>query len=324
MARSRDSGFKPATQTLLSGDAGDVSDYIHNLVSRQLAVASPVKPRLLSMFEPPGHAGAVVFNHQPVNNAALNTEETETESRSPVHSEAQHSREAPPSVRVTPEQPSTVEPESNVWRGQQVAPTSWTATTASETPERETEASPSFDAPTREPSEEPAPTAPHGTDKPAATVRPLSSVTQEGNSQTLPVARETFQQPAPETVRQVKEEVQAIVPRLVETKIEAAVDSTKSGAESKKERPVVESKKSVPAVQPRVITPVENRKEPDRPMPHAEPQASEAQPVINVTIGRIEVRAQLQETPRPRSQPPRQPLMSLEEYLRRRTKGGGT
>ena len=70
-----------------------------------------------------------------------------------------------------------------------------------------------------------------------------------------------------------------------------------------------------PLLQPRV-TVVERQPPPVR------PEAPAAEPVIQVTIGRIEVRA----TPPPaqpsRPRPAALPALSLEEYLRRRSRKG--
>jgi hypothetical protein len=80
-------------------------------------------------------------------------------------------------------------------------------------------------------------------------------------------------------------------------------------------------------VQPQVAMPVEYQQSPDRLRPSIQqptPPQSEAQvtPTINVTIGRIEVRATTQPAAPKRKQPSAAPTMSLEEYLRRRNRGG--
>jgi hypothetical protein len=51
--------------------------------------------------------------------------------------------------------------------------------------------------------------------------------------------------------------------------------------------------------------------------------AAESEPSIQVTIGRIEVRAATTSTPARRAEPTASPVMSLEEYLRRQAKRGG-
>jgi hypothetical protein len=104
--------------------------------------------------------------------------------------------------------------------------------------------------------------------------------------------------------------------------MERDIESVKNSVEST--RKGVESTKNGLIVQPRVVSLVETRRERlDSSLPVQSP-VSESPPIINVTIGRIEVRARAaaSNTPR-RSEPPAKPLMSLDEYLRRRTKGGG-
>ncbi len=61
-----------------------------------------------------------------------------------------------------------------------------------------------------------------------------------------------------------------------------------------------------------------------KPPAHFEmPARREPPPTIQVTIGRIEVRATPPAAPSPRTQRPKPPVMSLDEYLRKRAKGGG-
>lgn len=278
-----------------------MSDYIHNLVARQLAATSQVKPRLLSMFEPPGKTASALLNNQP-GHAALNPEEAETGSGDP---ETTPSRAALPGAQA---HPSSIEPASAVWRGPQVAHLAWHSI-AQDKSEREAEAL--RDARAQKPAG--ATTPSHATDKSATS--PLSSATGEPDSQARPVSVKPSLTPSPLTAREVGADERAIASQMTETKNGAGVDSTPPGAESKKSREVV---------RPRVITPVENRKAPDGATSNIEPEGSAAAPVISVTIGRVEVRAELQDASRQRSPQQRSPLMSLEEYLRRRTKGGGT
>lgn len=61
-----------------------------------------------------------------------------------------------------------------------------------------------------------------------------------------------------------------------------------------------------------------------KPPAHFElPARREPPPTIQVTIGRIEVRATPPPTPAAKKQRPKPPAMSLDEYLRKRAKGGG-
>jgi hypothetical protein len=61
---------------------------------------------------------------------------------------------------------------------------------------------------------------------------------------------------------------------------------------------------------------------PERPDPR--PHLQSAAPTIQVSIGRIEVKASLPPLASPRAPRPRGAVMSLEDYLRGREKGGGS
>ena len=54
----------------------------------------------------------------------------------------------------------------------------------------------------------------------------------------------------------------------------------------------------------------------------APPPPVEPSPTIQVTIGRVEVRATQPQVSTPKKQRPRPPVMSLDEYLRQRDQGG--
>lgn len=81
-------------------------------------------------------------------------------------------------------------------------------------------------------------------------------------------------------------------------------------------------------VQPRAALRLESQQAPEslrQTFEKSGAQAIEPQlpPTINVTIGRIEVRATTPQAAQPRRPKPAAPTMSLEEYLRRRDRGGG-
>lgn len=80
-------------------------------------------------------------------------------------------------------------------------------------------------------------------------------------------------------------------------------------------------------VQPRVALRMENQlsSDPLRPVfqqPVNQPTEAPVRPTINVTIGRIEVRATTPQAAPKRQQQSAAPTMSLEEYLRKRERGG--
>jgi hypothetical protein len=79
-------------------------------------------------------------------------------------------------------------------------------------------------------------------------------------------------------------------------------------------------------LQPRIALPAESQKAsgnltPDHHLLNAQPGEIQAAPTINVTIGRIEIRA-ITPASQPRKQPPGAQTMSLDEYLHQRNRGG--
>src|SRR5438270_591418 len=58
MARGRHSRHEPVAASRLSGDGRRMSDYLNNLVARQLGLTEVVRPRLIGRFEPPFDARA--------------------------------------------------------------------------------------------------------------------------------------------------------------------------------------------------------------------------------------------------------------------------
>ncbi len=296
-----------------------MSDYIHSLVARQLGAESQVRPRLLSLFEPPGKTAALLSD-QLVSRASLDLEtveaegsdralyETESSARTPF--ETERPMETPPGTRGLRPHSTPGEYEVPVWRGQQVPQAPRMPVSEKPEPEREPEGM----LQTR-PQQQAQAVPPLETDKLTADARPPFAMKRGADAAPRTVAGKPLPPTTPPTGRRVKVYEQARTTRLVESNIDAPVDATEDGVESRKNRP---------AVRPRVILPIENRVEAGDSILHAEPQATEAPSTISVTIGRIEVRAERPEASRPRSQPQAKPQMSLDEYLRRRTKGGVT
>lgn len=79
-----------------------------------------------------------------------------------------------------------------------------------------------------------------------------------------------------------------------------------------------------PAIQPRPVSPAQPRINPASPSAFGEPSNPRARgaeaPTIQVTIGRIEVRATPPPAPVPKPRPA-SPTMSLDDYLRQRNEG---
>jgi hypothetical protein len=116
----------------------------------------------------------------------------------------------------------------------------------------------------------------------------------------------------------------------VPTPIRRSLYAPQDESEEKKSNlaylPVVRQADKI-TVQPRVALRVENQQSPDRLRPSfQQPVIQQAEatvpPTINVTIGRIEVRATAPAAAQARRQLSAAPAMSLEEYLRRRERGG--
>jgi hypothetical protein len=121
-------------------------------------------------------------------------------------------------------------------------------------------------------------------------------------------------------------DIEEISPRLMPTKESSAAAARVEALEKNNHEIVLPSgvvaeltaqmKNAVLALNPGPAAPA--RKNVDRP---AQAMAAESEPSVHVTIGRIEVRAtaESRQDGRPRSA---SPVMSLEEYLRRRQRGG--
>jgi hypothetical protein len=73
-------------------------------------------------------------------------------------------------------------------------------------------------------------------------------------------------------------------------------------------------------VWPRIVPYVEPTTQPTLAEPAATPEPT---PTVQVTIGRVEVRAVPPPSPSPKLRRPASPVMSLDEYLRQRARGGG-
>lgn len=95
--------------------------------------------------------------------------------------------------------------------------------------------------------------------------------------------------------------------------------------------------RSAPAPEPRIVSvaqlspkvalpatvPAQPASRSTAPPVAAEPPASSEAATVQVTIGRVEVRAARPTVAASKRQPPKPPVMGLEEYLRRRDSGGG-
>jgi hypothetical protein len=266
-----------------------MSNYLNSLVARQLDRESLVQPRLPSLFEPPAftglpHALGAADSRAPIEPVAPGKLPTVE------HIEAEHI------VAVRPEAGSPVKPRSGSRSSFSSSPDETPGTEWRGRQNMESIASSPAELTPDQPHEVAPPvTAPQAQGATSTTITPRSLVSPE----TSPVPRQNIP-PSPA--------------HLIQTTINEMVsDETKGGVESKRDPRIV---------QPRVVLPNENRRAGNNSVMPGPLPTSEPAPVINVTIGRIEVRASTPTTP-PRKQPSAKPLMSLDEYLQRRMRGGG-
>lgn len=313
-----------------------MSNYLNNLAARQLDRASLVRPRLPSLFEPPAYPGTLPHvQSEAVAPFNVETVEVAYEVNAPPETRrSDETRAATPSPRPQasnpspPTQASNDEIPSTIWRGRQEIPSS-----PKQPPEAGSDETVE-DSPRVAATHIQAPAVlPTATRPDAASTTPPSSNAQEETVQ----PRQNILRPSPPppltvaSERQDEAGEQVVAPRLQPSTNAAAarVDSTahdivasERSVESAKHS--IESTKKTLVVRPRVAAVVEPRRERDDSPSLLQSPAPEPPPVINVTIGRIEVRATTAASNAPRrTEPSAKPLLSLDEYLRRRAKGGG-
>lgn len=277
-----------------------MSNYLDHLIARHLDKSIVVQPRLASLFEPP-HTGALPRAPRNV------VESSEFDSSIEEHGaagllESRRSAEASFNADLHGSRTPASSDESlmAVWRGRQrILPTSVA------------EAGPT------EPADLfiPVPVQPRPLHPQATTAKPTNeqstnetapgSFSNDGDAAPLQVVRQPVPTKIAPAVVQTDAREQSASLHLRQTGVEAA--------------PVASTSKGHVAY-PRIAARVDSRKATnDSPSP---PDLDDAPPppTINVTIGRVEVRATLP-TPAPRRQSPAAPSMGLDEYLRRRAKG---
>lgn len=290
-----------------------MSSYLNSLVARQLNRDSLVRPRLPALFEPPLWAGsgpsdlrAAIELTATIEPPAVEPLEAEAsvvvqpESRRPIN---------PPSHLPAPAFPSSIDQDSGtVYRGRQLTP--GTSLSAEPTRNQPGGLNPAGAVP-----QPPAEIFPSSRTQPtSATIKSLAQVPPEKPTVLQQSIRQSSSSLPAAAEQQNEARDQATPARPLKTTIEVAtsIEATEED---------VEPKGTSRVVQPRVLLPAEHRRAATDSVKHTQSPMSEPAPVINVTIGRIEVRATTPATPR--RQPAAKPLMSLDEYLQRRTRGGG-
>jgi len=289
-----------------------MSNYLNSLVTRQLDSESLVQPRLSSVFEPPAFAPVrhplVEFDSRAADAPIASIEPLTIESI------AEHGVAEPPQagnlLEPTSDSPSSFfssssdETAGTVWRGRQ------TMESVASLPTELTSDNP--DEGERQGKGPQNKMASVALDTTKTT--PLSAVTTE----TPPVPWRNSHEPSSALPAIEQERIadhQANSARLIQTTInETAIAERKRSIESNKDPRIV---------RPRVVLPNENRRAENNSVMSVALPTAEPAPVINVTIGRIEVRATTPATSA-RKQPAAKPTMSLDEYLQRRTRGSGT
>lgn len=281
-----------------------MANFLHNLAARTVEPAHTVRPRLASLFEPiyPGP----VLDQPAAIEALLDVPDA------PASAHAQPS--IPPPARVFAPPAISAQPADDVpnalparARPPHIAP----AATVVPAPSSVPQPAPARDA---------QPEAPRAV-MPAAAIAPVSA--HETSMHKNAPAPQTMLQPAPPPVsyapalpshrpsrtgtEQSPATINAPQPAAPRTIIERMIERAT--------RPVERSTQPAPAMLPaRQTAP---------PAAHTLSElATTAPPTINVTIGRIEVRATQGRAPA-QAQRSAPEVMSLEEYLRRRSRGGG-
>jgi hypothetical protein len=299
----------------ISGINRDMSDYLGNLAARTLAPTTLVRPQLLSQFEPPplrtGVKQSIGFE--------LDTQ-TESAAPEPVN---QRTNTSP---RILPPLQQPVVPAPVMSEDRASKPVGRDDGEARHL--RELRPATQISAPSKifsEPSgqgddSETARDATPVTHKPTPPV-PFVPVVQERSRETPPpalipeltpvVGRDEVQPPAAFPLERPARLVREI---FVES-LSGQPPADPGPRLSVMPEPVTKLKVESPAIRPNGaasgLIP---------PMPQS--AAKDALPTINVTIGRIEIRAAPPATPAPRRSATRAPAMKLDEYLKQRAAGG--
>lgn len=283
-----------------------MSNYLDKLIARHFDKSPAVQPRLSSLFEPPQTAALQPRPHNIAEPLEFDAFTEERGDAGPVESRGAAEASFHSDVKEPRTQASSNESLMTGWHGQQLLLPSSLA-----------------DVRPIEPADLfiPAPVQPSPLHSQAAVVKPTneqstienapSAFSNEGDATPLQNVRHYALEPVPTAIApadvQNDAREQAASLRLRQPGIEASpVDSIPRGI----------------VVYPRIAAPFESRNAThDAPSPSSLTDSQPA-PTIHVTIGRVEVRAMLPVTP-PRKQSPPAPLMGLDEYLRKRTKGDG-
>lgn len=330
-----------------------MNDYLNNLAARSLNSTAALQPRLASLFEPPSGANRLI-SRQPFRLEILDGEPTSERSELEP---AQDMPSADLPVRrynqTPPPTPVSLQPSKTTsQQAPNQLPFGNLKSNASQAP-MPTASQPSvLNFPDQSVPEQPALPSSAISNEPAS----HQSLAEEQKTQSLP--QPVIQQRIIERVVTLAESLptatpttrpststRAVTQQNVMQPTEPALKPTESTAtpapppaispvvQQRTTERVVTPAESLPTVPPRLEPPPTTIQSSDIVQPQvrpyvkpvapvlAQPPISEPTPVIQITIGRIEVRATPPSTP-PQKQRTAPPVMNLEEYLRHRTKGG--
>lgn len=336
-----------------------MGDFLGNLVAKSLNLADVVMPRPVSIFEPTPKEGGPFS--APPSDLALLAPQDETPSTpaaalqpyripepqppyegmmapdthhhpSPVEVPSRPSAKPPqPAPTVHEPAPAQAEPgPATPRRPEAIRPLSEPTPMAADTGSLQPSAQPSSPSarkpPDRAPASRPAAEPVARPEPVPAALEPTPPVPLTTPEPSLPPARTL---PLPEIGPQepIRDRPSRLRPVAV-----AEPDTVQSQSAADRQRAASpESAAPSPdqAPTPRLSTAVVVRPqiaaipiaEPARPTPFAPGSAAETTPTIQVTIGRVEVRA-VPPPPAPQKTRPRPPVMTLDEYLRQRNQGG--
>lgn len=279
-----------------------MSDFLTSLIQRQERPAGLVQPRIPSLFETAGprlapemtvreESREIESTPSQHEDAPVRATESVTPARAPVHQDSPPRFEAHADA-VQPQQPVTS------LRNRPVAEMA-----------EETVQAP-FAAPARREM------TPGETTADAPSSPPFAPAVEVADARVAPpsVQRESMiEPPAQKTVR---------VESTIEIRPQA---TTPSPAPFAPEAPRAQTPFQAPDA-PRAVTPPQPSLSPPQtsrtpaPRQTALPPQQQAEPVIHVTIGRIEVRAVEEREARPRKREAASPVMTLDDYLKSRAK----
>lgn len=276
--------------------------YLDNLVARQLPETAVIQPRPVSLFEPwPGTA--VGINAFPAAN------EAETAVAPPAAYPLP--RPQTPSI-PSPAMPAALQPASPT-----LTPPARQPASPSPLPPTPT-LRPASPEPTPPPQKQPPVNHAPAAIQPAPPRQPVLAPPAPVN--VTPTSRHHRAEPQPATETHPPVIIREQITQLKQV-IETRAPSTPPLVETVREQPIQPAPPVKAAIRPEQIkpfTPANGR------APHHQPPVTpptEPTPTIQITIGRIEVRATPPPPAKVEQKQPRTPVMSLDDYLRQRNGG---